>query len=190
MADTRKQHRESIAAIAKNALKDHVLITEQDQGPVRMWYCGKPGTGMYSFRVIAAPGFICVYGDVGDGMLMAYDRDLVPWLKDAIKSPDYLLGKMINKKEQFFPGDAEQLLKDMIEDSTDEEDKKRNEELVEKIQDEWADGADDSTGYNFGKAIYNAGLDTELMDCTMDYCSDNYWTVECLKKFVELYKEF
>lgn len=195
----RQQIRDMIARTAEKEFADHVLTIEQGEGPIRMWHCGKPDTGIYSFRVIAAPGFIGVYGDVGDGMLMAHDRDLIKWLPGAVRSPDYLMSKMLKKRDEFNADEAREMMQRMIDESHDEEDEEDiegeapevkelngTEKMVEEILENWDDDPPDPDGHAFFRAAYDAGMDTEMFDSTMDYCADDYWTLACLKKFVEL----
>lgn len=194
----KRQQREQLERYAEESFKDHVLTVEQSEGPVRMWHCGKPGTGIYSFRVIAAPGFLGVYGDVGDGMLMAYDKDLIPWLRSAVQSPGYLMSKMLKKQKEFNADEAREMMKRMVDEShaeDDEEDiegnspellKNSTDTMVETILDNWNDDPPDRDGHEFFQAAYDAGMDTEMFDSVMDYCADDYWTLACLKKFSEL----
>ena len=192
----KQRQREQVAHTAEKEFKDHMLTVEQGEGPVRMWYCGRPGTGIYSFRVIAAPGFLGVYGDVGDGMLMAYDRDLVKWLPGAVRSPEYLMSKMRKKQKEFNAVEAREMMQRMIDEShadeeTDEsgaEEKEQNstEKMVEEILDNWDDDPPEHDGHCFFQAAFDAGMDTEMFDSVMDYCADDYWTLACLKKFLEL----
>ena len=184
MSETIKQHRDSIISIAKEAFKDHCLTSEQTEGPVCMWLCHQLGTGVYHFRVIAAPGFMAVYGDVGDGMLMMYDKDPIPWLRGAIKSPDYLLKKVLKKQTKFFLSEAEGLLQDMIDTSETTEELTENTNRVNKIEDNWAKEIESEE--EFARALWSAGEDTEMVERAVDYSSDDLWTVECLKKFIEL----
>lgn len=200
---TKKESRATIAEIAGESLANHVITPEQTDGPVRMWYCGRKGTGMYSYRVIAAPGMLLVYGDVGDYMLQANDRDLIPWLKGAIRSEDYMISKMINKGEVFRPDEAIALLNTLVEEAKedDEGDLRHEDEednntyhyskqaiaLKSAVLDEW--DPDYGSGEEFARAFMNAGGECSLLSRTVDYESGVYWTMECLKKFVELYED-
>ena len=57
---TKKENRKTIARLAQESLADHKIIPEQTEGPVQMWFCGKPHTGNYSYRVISAPSMLSV----------------------------------------------------------------------------------------------------------------------------------
>lgn len=197
---TKKENRATIATIAGESLAGHAITPEQTEGPVRMWYCGRKGTGMYSYRVIAAPGMLLVYGDVGDYMLQANDRDLIPWLRGAIKSENYVIGKMVHKGEVFLPDEAVALLDTLIADAKeDDEGELRHEDEEDNniyyyseqaisfknaVLDEWDPEYDSGDG--FAQAFHNAGGETSLLSRAVDYEPGVYWTMECLKKFVEL----
>lgn len=184
---TRKENRAVLAEIAEKAFAEHRLTPEQTEGPVRMWHCGRKGTGMYSYRIVAGPGMLLVYGDVGDYMLQAHDRDLIPWLLGAIKSEDYVIGKMVHKHEVFLEDEASNLLDRLIEEACDDEDREEMEKLAKYVRDNWNKDYDD--GHEFAKTFYEGGGEPSLICHTMDHESSVYWTMECLKKFVELYNE-
>ncbi len=90
-------HRKMIADMAAQEFAAHVLKPEGEG----RWYCGKPGTGMYHFRVLTAPFAIIVYGDIGECILRCSDRDALGWLRSAVHDepgteghPDYVLSKV------------------------------------------------------------------------------------------------
>ena len=146
---------------------------------------------MYHYRVVAAPGMLLVYGDIGDHMLQNHDRDLVKWLVDgAINSPDYLIQKIVhhNRHKDFFHDEAMLLLDKAVTDASDDDEADAANKLRNEVLDNW----DQEYGHphDFAKAYYEAGGDPELIDYTMDFSSGVYWTIECLKKFVELYNEY
>jgi len=146
---------------------------------------------MYHYRVIAAPGMIMVYGDVGDGMAQNHDEDMVGWLvKGAINSPDYVISKFTNRPKQFFPDEAINLLEQPIIDAEktgDDDDRVEAESFRDKVMELW--DREYGHGHDFGKAFYEAGGEAECIDSAYDYEAGVYWTFECLKKFVELYNE-
>lgn len=187
MQDTKKQHRETVKEIAAKSLASHVLTPEQESGPVRMWLCHRPGSGAYHYRVVAAPGMLTIYGDIGDQIIQNYDRDMVEWLLKAMDSPEYVMDKFTFKEKTFFPQEARSLLDEMVAESCDEVDRQENEEFRNRVLDEW-DSEFDDNGHEFAKAFYEAGGDMEMLSITVDHSSGMYWTIACLEKFVELYK--
>ncbi len=91
---TERQHRDLIASLAAEALKDHVLTRRPDGS----WCCGNPnGSSNYQFSIFFAPGMVAVWGDLGEFVLRHSDGDSLAWLLRAAKDgayPDYLLGKI------------------------------------------------------------------------------------------------
>ena len=206
MSEDRRTRRADYAKYAEEAFAEHIITPEQTEGPVRMWLCHKPGTGIYHFRVIAAPGILVVTGDVGDNILRASDRDLVPWLRGAVKSPDYLMEKIVrgyNCKE-FVEGEVENMFCNMLENAgydpslaeedAEEDAEEQNEnsyiqnarKIIEDTKENWYHDYDDRTGHEFCRAFSDAGGDSEYTESLFDYDSNALWTCNCLKKFIEL----
>jgi predicted secreted protein len=113
--DTRHTQEGRRAYLAKRAdeeFKDHVLVKEGEG----RWFCGKPGTGIYSFRVLTAPGALIVYGDIYDAVLKPSDRDALAWLRGSMGSLDYVLEKVTacaDKRREFLRGEALRELAEM-----------------------------------------------------------------------------
>lgn len=77
----------------------HELTTEQGTGPVLMWRCAAPGTNNHSFRVVAAPNALIVYGDSPTDRVLFHPsirsaQEAVEWLRGAERSPGYMLEKI------------------------------------------------------------------------------------------------
>lgn len=157
---------------------------------------------MYHYRVISAPRMLTVYGDVGDNIIVNHDKDMVEWLRKAIRSPEYVISKFVYRPTEFFDDSAKELLNRLIEEARetdeelgyniDEDDNKiigmyESEATKFKVNvlNDWDSEYDD--GHDFAKAFYNNGGDVEYLNSVSDYNSSVYWTLECLKKFVELY---
>lgn len=154
-----------------------------------MWLCHRPGSGMYHFRVVAGPGMLLVYGDVGDHMLQNHDKDMVKWLVDgAVNSTEYLISKFTHRPKVFFSHEAMLLLNSMVDDAFDDHEREYMGNIRAEVLDGWSPDTESGDGHDFAKAFYGAGGDIECVNQTFDYDSDVYWTVECLKKFVELYE--
>lgn len=175
---TLKERQNLFKQLGKESLANHVLKLESESDSIKMWFCGKPNSGSYHFRVISAPGAIILYGDVGDKIIMAAERDMIPWLKGAVNSPSYLISKISghnDNKNVFLVGEAEKFLEE-------------EPEIKAKLEDELHYGLLDD-GHHFCREAFEAGADPESFSSLWDYDSDIYWTVECLKKFVELLNE-
>lgn len=108
--DTREtvdNHRDTIKKLAESAFKKHE-ITQEAEG---QFYCAKPGTRIYSFRVCFLPaGMIVIYGDIGEMMVQ---RGGEGWLRGAIRH-DYVSDYVFEKvkpfrrwsDKTFLPGEA------------------------------------------------------------------------------------
>ncbi len=105
MSRTSKEQSALIERLAAESFKDHVL-TKRDDGT---WRCAKPGTGIYSFNVFAAPGVVFVWGDIGEFAFRHSDANGLAWWLYA-GSRDYFLEKLRacddGAKKEFMFGDA------------------------------------------------------------------------------------
>ena len=99
----------TIHRLALESFAEHEL---REVSPQR-WRCSRPGTGVYGFWVLVADGVVIVYGDIGEGIFRMSEpaASVIPWLRGAVQSTDYLLEKLRagdfeQGKEQFYPDDA------------------------------------------------------------------------------------
>jgi len=206
--DTKERHRRVIKAMADANYKDHVITAESEN----IFYCAKPGTGFYSFRVVFLPGgVILLYGDIGQ--LMLQPGAGFEWLKSAVKHnrvSDYVLEKTKPcidwRTKMFLTGDAAAELREMhdgiphvdakginfVEQAKEEGEPtndddwelKPNPELALKIAGEWL--SYDETGQDadaWGRAYYYATGDCEYPDCR-DYSTDVLYCYHALSWFV------
>lgn len=67
---------------ARANFANHRVVAEGDG----RWYFGAPGTGHFSFRVIAAPRMVMMYGDAGELILIPSDTDALRWLRSVLSS--------------------------------------------------------------------------------------------------------
>ena len=164
--------------VAKDAIKSflsHELTCESKTDKVALYRCAQPGTSCFSFRVVVAPGCIVVYGDIGDGMIYNYKsfQDQIPWLRGSVNSSRYLIDKMVFAEREFCEETAK---------ANWENEKENYEEGDEEFEDIVSDNYPDQAWYNF---FYGSLRCDESPGCE-DYKIGVYWTVECLKKFIEL----
>lgn len=109
IASTREQARKH----AEEVFARHTIVPE---GPGR-WYCGRPGTGCYSFRVVTSPGAVIVHGDIGEAVFCPNERDPLPWLRGVAEHREivYLLCKMrVGPEQEFYLGNAEEHLQERL----------------------------------------------------------------------------
>lgn len=189
--------------MAEQSFKDH-QITEEQPG---VFYCGKPGTGHYSFRVAFLPaGLIVVYGDIGDMMLQRGGED---WLSGAIRHDyvsDYVFEKQLprrgryEKQMEFMPGDAVAELRRMYDGVPDRDvenpdpadpdhwEQQPNPKKAICIAEDWlsfdSSGCD---GDGWDRAYYSWAGDCEHPRCR-DYSSNDLWCYHALSWFVQARK--
>ena len=178
---TEAEHRLMHARMAEDAFKDHVLAKEGDG----RWYCGKPDTGIYSFRVISAPRCIFLYGDLGDLVLQPSDRDALAWLRGCIKSLDYVLGKATKPEREFLPAEVEAWLKQDEAEAAEEEDG-RHRDRVTKLRDLWRECKyEDDRSLAWRRVYVEATGDCEPPACD-DWSAQMLWQYHALAKFCQL----
>lgn len=179
---TTENRRKTIKTLADDSFKDHEITQESEQ----IFYCGKPGTRMYSFRVCFLPeGMIVVYGDIGEMMVQRGSYD---WLKGAIRHDyisDYIFEKVRPvrswRDKEFQEGDAlEEIKKTFYGQHSDDP----QPELALKIAHDWlgydCSGCDADA---WGRANYDHTGDFEYPDCR-DYNANDLWCYHALSWFV------
>lgn len=168
-------YRADIAARAAETFAGHQLRVEQGEGPVRMFRCARPGTGMYAFRVVFGPGFIVVTGDIGDRVLCCSDRDTLAWARGSRLDLDYVCGKMTERPQEFLAGMADEYLEQLEAEGCAD--------LAARVRELWRDRDDGSAWLT---ACYEAH-DTDPPACT-DHDFGSQWIAHALRRFCELFE--
>ena len=169
MSERFKDARETIVSLAKESFRDHVITATGSNE----WQCGRPGSSAYYFNVIARPGYLIIFGDIGDWILQHNDRDCVGWLRRAARDYEYLCGKIrAGEKKRFYQGDAEAWLRERIaagdEDAGEVAEALRGEDFDEhRWYEAWSDAG------TSGVDIYDA----------RNYDSGPLWMAEAVKWF-------
>jgi hypothetical protein len=170
--------RARIKFFADKAFTNHVLLKEGDG----RWYCGKPGTCIYSFRVIVAPRAVIVYGDIGEVILLPNDNDALAWLRGSVSGNagdvDYALGKSPwdLRTRQFLPAEVEAYIAE-CEANEDEQ------ALGKKLRQGW-ELADQESPEAWAETCHEAGMD-EWPNCD-DWGNSMLWCYCGLQKFLQL----
>lgn len=163
----------TVQELAKDTFKNHVVTQELDNGLFRSWRCAKPGTGMYSFRVLFWPGCVYIGGDLQD-FVFERETDMLPWLKGAINDPHYMAGKVIAGVPREFDLEALELWID-----------RQVVEARNQGDDEHADELHDVLDYDplTIESAYSSGLFDEIPRCEK-FTAGYEWAIEALKWFV------
>ena len=200
MTETKIQtRRKSIEKSAPGYLKDHVLTERSKPGDyARVWHVGKPGTSDFHYKIVVWPGYLSVYGDIG-GMTLKRDYDMISWSRGAVKSPRYFFEKAdqnSGKMRAWDEGSFEEWLEHVIEQDKLDLDNGHVDALrwtTERITE--ARRAADCDHQRPEIALYElleemGILDAwEDVDCCLDFDSNSWWSLEAVKKFLELYDE-
>lgn len=177
MNEQRDERRAILRIEADKAYKDHVV---QVEGEGR-WYCGRPGSGTYHFRVIMAPAMILVYGDIKDVVFRVTNSNAMEWLRTSIDDLDYVLGKVAafdGPTQKFSRGDALRKLRELEVRYGEPATRAR------KAYDRYRDRDGDEQAW--GKAMDENGFDTEI---PRDWDSQLFWQYHALRHFCRLLDE-
>lgn len=94
MSDFRKQLLEQAKKSAEQNLKNHrVRQRHRDGDTVRLWRCDNNGSSVYHFTVCAPPGWLIVYGDMGECM-WSRTPDMIGFARESIGSLGYFSEKV------------------------------------------------------------------------------------------------
>ena len=103
MQDTLAIARKQIHEFAVDGFKDHRVKLLRPGA----WKCSRVGSWVYGFIVAELPGALVIYGDLGEAIFRPADTDVMPWLRGAVGSADYLVSKIQPQPEkEFYAGDA------------------------------------------------------------------------------------
>ena len=166
-------HDPTVAKLAAASFKNHAIVQEGEG----RWLCAKPGTNIYSFRVILAPGYVVLLGDLGELVLRHHERDSLRWLLTC-PHIDYMLGKcpFRGQLREFDQAAAEQYLSEM-DDLT----------LAFRIREAWKVAVHCDEDEAWRSSYYLATGDSEVPAC--DRWNDQaLWQAEALLWFCRAYE--
>jgi len=185
--ETKKEYRKNLRDMIRKDLKDHVLTIEHNLDGLKAFYCGRPNTSMFSFRVVFAPGTIAIFGDIGDGIFSINDEDSLAWLRgistDQGVFSDYIISKLIHKKRQFFPQEAENYLDYLSKEYPEFK------EIAKEIREDWGPFCTSSyMDQNHFMDVWVENTNDEPPNAC-DWGPEAYWLFHALVKVVELYSD-
>jgi hypothetical protein len=164
-----------IHGLAGSAFERHELA---EVGP-QEWHCGRPKSGTYCFRVILRPGMVVIYGDVGEGIFRGGEAgDTLAWLRDAVDSPSYLLGKLRPAQREFYAGDTLSYAAELAA-----EEARGYPELWEEAKRLHRHG--ELTQHTWGEAVRNHTNDSDAYGAGMGHAGSAMWLAEALRWLVE-----
>lgn len=169
-------------------LKLHVVTQIHADGqPGRLWRCARPQSSVYSFTVCAPPGWLIVYGDMGECMWSRH-RDMLPFIRGSAGSLGYFSQKVSRNCEirEKVPALAEEWLADAPKEWKASHGKAMTAEqrqVLSDIKDAYHSYEDIA---DLQRAIYESRMfDSPSYIPSCEYYTYQYlWTVEALKWFV------
>jgi len=187
MSDFHKQLLEQAQKSAKENLKNHrVRQRHRDGDIVRLWRCDNDGSSVYHFSVCAPPGWLIVYGDMGECM-WSRTPDMIGFARKSINDLHYFSQKISSDCR------IKEVRKELIDEwfaSVRQQWKecgrkwtKNHSAALKAIRDAYDDYGDP---HDFQKEIYESILCTDHDDMPKLECyTYGYlWKVEALKWFL------
>lgn len=178
-----KQVRESVA---KNLANHTIQQLHKDGEPGRLWRCANNGSSVYAFTVCAPPGWLIVYGDMGE-CLWKRHRDMLAFIRGSIESLDYFSEKA--SRDCKILDDRHELIAEWFESVEDDWREAGREwgaeqaESLESIREGYESGEGPEA---FRTALYESDLynDCEDMPDISYYTYHYLWKIEALKWFI------
>ncbi len=88
-----QQQKKHVEEAVKGALAKHTVKQLHNDGdPGRLWKCSNNGSSVYAFTICAPPGWLIIYGDMGECM-WSREYDMIAFAKQSIESDRYFAGK-------------------------------------------------------------------------------------------------
>lgn len=188
MSDFRKQLAEQAKKSAEENLKNHrVRQKHRDGDTVRLWRCDNNGSSVYHFTVCAPPGWLIVYGDMGECM-WSREPDMINFARKSINSLGYFSEKA--SRDSKIDEQRGELITEFLAEyeaehlrSYGDEMTAEQLEVLSELRDSW-DGSEDIEGWL--REFYESDLcnDCESMPDVKSYTYHYLWKIEALKWFL------
>lgn len=189
MSDCKKSLIQDAKKNAIENLKNHTVEQYHKDGDMcRLWRCSRDGSSVYQFWVCAPPGWLIVYGDMGECM-WSRTSDMIAFAKQSIESHDYFASKASRDSviREVREDLAQEWLNNVLKEWKDDYGRKptaKEKDIVDALREWWEDFGDP---VGLRREIYESGL---YSDCegipTFEFYSYGYlWRCEALKWFLD-----
>lgn len=188
MSDFRKQLLEQVKKSAEENLKNHrVRQRHRDGDTVRLWRCDNNGSSVYHFSVCAPPGWLIVYGDMGECM-WSREPDMINFARKSINSLGYFSEKA-SHDSKIYEQRGELITEFLAEYETDhlrdygDEMTAEQLEVLNELRYSWSK-SEDIEGWL--REFYESDLcnDCESMPDVKSFTYHYLWKIEALKWFL------
>ena len=173
-------------SVERNLANHRIRQRHRDGDVVRLWRCDNNGSSFYHFTICAPPGWLIMYGDMGECMWSRVP-DMIDFARNSIKSLDYFSKKASNdcKIEE----DRAELITEFLEDFEKDFEDNHGEPLTDEQREEFnelRDGFDDTDVISFQSAFYHSSFcqDGESVPSAKCYTFHYLWKIEALKWFI------
>lgn len=175
-----------VQSVLSNArtFAEHRLTQELDDGLFRAWWCARPRSGTYSFRVVTAPGWLYLSGDIGH-LALSRERDMLPWTRSVVTGESVDLCYLAEKTPrtlqttEFNYEEAYEQLVAILDDSEFDADERGR--LLRRAR-----SASNSYDWQSFCADYVNRYGADQVPESKDYSASLCWQVLGLRRFFEL----
>jgi len=187
MSKFKKDLLERVAESAKENLKSHTIVQlHSDNDPGRLWKCSNNGSSVYAFTVCAPPGWLIMYGDVGECMWSRH-RDMLPFIRGSIGSLDYFSEKA--SKDCKIYEVRQEIAEEWLDEQESEWESYHGEPMTEEQKEKLDDIRESYRLYEDPDDLRRAAYESGMFDCSWipscEYYTYQYlWKIEALKWFI------
>lgn len=186
--DFRTRLRHQVVEDIRKHLESHTIEQwHRDGDPGRIWKCSNNGSSIYAFTICAPPGWLIMYGDMGECM-WSRTRDMLPFIRGSIGSLNYFSEKasrnctIVETRTEL----AEEWLNDAEQDWLDSHGEPMDEQQLAKLQAIREAFESYNEVHDLQRAIYESGMFdscSAIPNCQY-YTYQYLWKIEALKWFM------
>lgn len=188
MSEYKKRLAQDAKKNAIQNLKNHTVEQYHNDGDqCRLWRCSNDGSSVYHFWVCAPPGWLIVYGDMGECM-WSRTSDMIAFARQSIESHDYFASKASRDStiREVNPELAREWLSNVLKEWNDDYGRKptaKEKDIVASLREWWEDYGDP---VGLRMQIYESGLfsDCEGIPSFEFYTYSYLWRCEAIKWFL------
>jgi len=187
------QYREQVKRNARVNLASHTVVAKHREGDeCRRWCCSQNGSSKYAFTVLAVPGWLIMFGDMGECM-WSRTYDMIDFARNAIRDIRYFSEKV--SRDVCIRDGKSELVLEWIKETPEEWEQcygepmsKKNKSKFAELCKWWTQNGCDQGIEEFRREIYESGLyeyDCEAIPSFQFYKYHYLWKVEALVWFIE-----
>jgi hypothetical protein len=181
-------HAQVKESIERNLANHTIQQWHRDGEPGRVWKCSNNGSSVYSFTVCAPPGWLIMYGDMGECMWSRH-RDMLAFVRGSIGSLHYFSEKA--SRDSVIEEERQELAEEWLDEAEQEWIERHGDPMNEEELEHLADIRNAYENYgdaaHLREAIYESPLyngDTSSIPSCRYYTYHYLWKIEALKWFI------